>query len=99
MSFSQQLKEAMGKKATLASAKAAVKKHAGDYPADKIQIDSDTIALWYDDEENHFELKRKAEKIAKAIAKDLDAPSVTSGGNKHIIWYKRKPDLDLDNNR
>lgn len=81
---------------SITQAKVAVKKFRGSWPADKIEIDGDTITVWADDPDLD---SMKAKKIGRKIAKELGSPSITSDSNKTIVWYKRRPNLDLDNVR
>ncbi len=84
------------KKATKATAKKLVRKHASDLatetvedyrgePAPKIVIDSETITIWGSG--------KREEKAASAIASDLGA-TVLSNGSKFDIYYRAQP-LDM----
>ena len=85
----------MGVKATKATAKKVAAKYAAMYPF-TIEVDSETVIVWHDNTTEICDYE-VAMSVALDIAKALNAPTITHGGGKSIVWYKRAPQLDLDN--
>jgi hypothetical protein len=76
-----------GKRVTKATAKAVVRRWGSHYPADRIIIDSETITVWFDYDDD---TDKEARKLVANMARDL-CVGFTTAGRKHIIYYKKQP--------
>ena len=70
------------KKITRATVKSILKQTKADQ-FDGLEVSGETIALWYD-----LDNEKQATKLMKAIVKKLPGSSTTNDGNKYLIYWK-----------
>lgn len=82
------------KKVTRATVNSILKQTKAD-KFDGLELSGDTIALWYD-----LDNEKEVTKLMKAIVKKLPSSSTTNDGNKYLIYWKGDaPDLTRINTR
>jgi len=75
----------MAKRVTKTTAKKAVRTHCAALPEGcSVEVNSETVTVWYD--ASSYDVALAA---ARAVAKDLNAPSIRGNGSKWDVYYKR----------
>ncbi|MHA1572971.1 MAG: hypothetical protein ACTSX8_03170 [Alphaproteobacteria bacterium] len=79
----------MPKRVTKATAKSLVRRHCSSIGADRIEIDSDKIVLWFAGEGiDHHDGCDQVEAASDAIAAELPSCNISTRGSHVAIFYK-----------